>query len=91
MSDTIWMVYELRNASLRKIYYGVSKTPGKRITTQHCVGLTKALKHWDCDQDAITANVVAEYDNQREASAHAHALERQTPPGGWTIIPTAGV
>lgn len=91
MANATWKVYELRNASVEEIYFGVSKTPQERLTAQHCVGTTVALAHWDCDKDEIAGVVVTEYDNQREASAHAHALERQQPPRGWTVIQTAGV
>lgn len=91
MATTTWKVYELQNASFREIYYGVSKTPRERLTTQHCLGETVALQHWDCAEDEITGKVLAEFHTQHEASARAHAHERQTAPRGWTIIQTAGV
>lgn len=91
MARTTWKVYELRNESLRELYYGVSKAPQARLTTQHCVGETVALQHWDCREDRITGKILAEYLSQHDASAHAHALEDKTPPRGWTTIQTAGV
>ena len=91
MATETWKVYELRNASFREIYYGVSKAPRQRLTTQHCVGDTVALQHWRCGEDEITGKILAEYPTQHEASARAHALERQAPPRGWTVIQTAGV
>ena len=89
MARTTWKVYELRNESLKELYYGVSKAPQERLTTQHCVGETVALQHWDCGEDKITGKILAEYQTQHDASARAHALERQAPPRGWTIIQTA--
>jgi len=90
-SSTTWKVYKLRNSSLKEIYYGVSKTPRARLTTDHCVGETVALQHWDCAEDEIEGTIVAEYATQQEASRHAHAREGETPPRGWTVIQTAGV
>jgi predicted GIY-YIG superfamily endonuclease len=91
VASETWKVYELRNANFREIYYGVSREPRRRLTTGHCVGDTVALQHWNCDEDEVTGTIVAEHATQREASSHAHALERMAPPMGWTILQTAGV
>ena len=82
MAKQKWYVYQLVNRDLKEVYYGVSKDPIERWEA-HCLGETKALLDWDCEEHNIKADLLHETDSQEEASDIAHALERQTPPPGW--------
>lgn len=79
---------------MMEIYFGVSKNPKHRIDGSHCEQGTVALKHWKCDADEITWEMIGSYDNQPSASAIAHDLEKQRPPKSlkdYEIIQTAGI
>ena len=85
-----WYVYRGINRTKKEVYSGVSKDPVERVDGSHCVGSTKALKHWDCSSDTIDWNVVSKHVAQAEASAKAHAYEK-TSLKGYVIIQTAGI
>lgn len=87
----MWHVYRGTNHTQREIYYGVSKDPDARVDGSHCRGYTKAISHWDCENDDIDWEVIATADNQSAASTYAHKQERGRVPQGYGIIQTAGV
>ena len=87
-----WYVYRGINRTKKEIYFGVSKDPPARKDGSHCVGGTKALAHWDCDNDDIRWRKISKHLTQKRASTVAHYLERNTkPPKGDTVIQTAGI
>lgn len=85
-----WYVYKGINRTQREIYYGVSKDPQERVNGSHCVGWTKAVRHWDCESDDIVWRVLHQFTTQAAASSKAHSYERQSARG-WTVIQTAGI
>lgn len=90
----MWYVYRGINHTTRQIYYGASPRPRQRVDGSHCVGGTKALRDWDCDNDDIEWDVLWEANTQTDASAKAHELERQRAPkgcAGYEIIQTGGI
>ncbi len=84
-------VYRGTNKTEREIYFGVSKDPVERIDGSHCVGATKALKHWDCENDDIAWALMSQHQSQSAASDEAHAWEKTKPPRGYKIIQTKGI
>ena len=92
MSD--WKVYRLTNNTKKEVYHGVTKySVEKRLDKSHCVGKTKALSHWDCENDKIDVETLADGMTQEEASAKAHKEEKdycQRCLPDYTCIKTAG-
>ena len=87
-----WHVYMGTNHNEKEIYFGVSKEPAERIDGSHCLGYTKALAEWDCEDDDIEWKLVAAHSSQKAASAKAHLWERTYgPPEGYSVIQTAGI
>lgn len=85
-----WYVYRGINRSRKEVYYGVSSQPKERIDGAHCVGYTKTIKHWDCENEDIIWNQVSEHATQQEASKKAHAHEK-IPLKGYKVHQTAGI
>lgn len=90
-----WKVYRLTNNTQKEVYHGVTKhSVEKRLDKSHCVGKTKALSHWDCENDDIDVKILAKGLTQEKASARAHKEEQeycQSCLPGYTCIETAGV
>lgn len=87
-----WYIYMGTNHTEKEIYFGVSKEPDARIDGSHCLGRTKALADWDCEEDNIEWERVSTHSSQQAASARAHFLERAyEPPEGYCVIQTAGI
>lgn len=58
----------------------------------HCVGGTKALKHWDCEKHKIIWYDVSKHKSQTTASTRAHLKEASYKhPQGYKNIKTAGI
>ncbi|MFO0627848.1 MAG: GIY-YIG nuclease family protein [Polyangiales bacterium] len=90
----MWFVYRGINHTLEEIYYGVSTDPQARVNGSHCRKNTKTIQHWECDDDGIEWEIIAEFWTQKEASSYSHAKERQRAPNGcagYFIHPTAGI
>lgn len=85
-----WYVYAGKNATKKQVYYGASSNPEARINGSHCLGGTRALKNWDCDNDKITWSLVSKHRTKEKASEVAQNLETKQPPQGYTIIQTGG-
>ena len=88
----IWSVYMLINHTKKEIYFGVSKDVPDRID-QHADNQTKALKHWDFEQDNIEVKIIHAGLTRADASTKAHGYEAQYAKGikGYKVIQTAGI
>lgn len=71
----MFYVYRGINRSKKQVYHGVSVDPKYRKDGSHCVGGTKALKHWNCDREQIMWKLVSKHRTQINASKVAHLLE----------------
>jgi hypothetical protein len=87
-----WFVYRGINHHTGEVYFGVSKRPDPRQAGFHCMGRTKALKHWDCWFHKINWTTLGGYFFQSDASAAAHRLERSYQHRkGYSNILTSGI
>ena len=75
-TETVY-VYRGINRTKKEVYHGVSKDIKKRKDGSHCVGGTKALAHWDCDNDTIIWRKVSTHRKQTTASAKSHEYEKK--------------
>lgn len=92
-------VYKGTNHTLGEIYFGItSGDMDARVNGSHCIGGTKALRHWKCGgrghgrrHDIEWRRLPGMCVSQQEASARAHRLEREyKSPLGYKNIKTAG-
>ncbi|MFA5061679.1 MAG: hypothetical protein WC526_00855 [Patescibacteria group bacterium] len=88
----MFLVYRAINYDQGEVCFGVSKDPVARRDGAHCVGITKAVRHWDCANDRMRWDIMSQHRTQAMASAIAHGLEREyVHPQGFYVIQTAGV
>ncbi|HOY30256.1 MAG TPA: GIY-YIG nuclease family protein [Bacteroidales bacterium] len=85
-----WYVYRAINNSRKEVYHGVTIEPLYRII-DHCLGKTKALKHWNCEKDDLLVKIISVHKSHQDASAIAHDLEKKYRSNkGYKNIRTAG-
>jgi len=85
-------VYRAINRTKKEVYHGVSKNLEKRKDGSHCIGGTKALKHWDCENDKIMWKKISSHRTQSKASEKSHKLERNYKHyKGFKNITTSGI
>jgi hypothetical protein len=85
-------VYRFINVTKQEVYHGVSIDPQKRRSKSHCLGGTKALRHWDCENDKIVLRKVSNHRKQTKASEKAHQLEKEyCHRKGFCNIKTKGI
>lgn len=87
----IWSVYAIWNESRAEVYFGVSKDPVDRLQQDHAKGQTKALRHWDFQNDRISFQVITNGLRQSDASSLAHGYEDMGNHGGYRAIKTRGI
>lgn len=88
----MFYVYRGINYSTEQVYFGVSKDPVGRRNASHCVGGTKALRHWRCDDHRIRWENLSRHRDQSLASEVAHEHEATyLHPQGFEVIRTSGV
>lgn len=85
----IWSIYRILNESREEVYFGVSKDPKNRILTSHAQHKTKAITHWDFQNDSISFEILREGLDKYMASAIAHEYEKLRIPG-YRVIQTSG-
>jgi len=73
----MYHVYRGINATKKEVYHGVSNEPKARRDGSHCVGGTKALKHWNCDKDNIRWYQISSHYKRSNASMAAHKQEKE--------------
>jgi len=90
--DYMIYVYRAINRTKQEVYHGVSRDLIARRDGSHCVGGTKALRHWNCGRDEIQWKVISQHYRQQIASSTAHALEKNyRHHQGYINITTAGI
>lgn len=88
----MWYVYRGINHTHKEIYHGVSPDVVDRIDNEHCKGKTKAIEHWDCEEDDIKWNKnVSAHITQEEASKQSHKLEDEYKYDEYENIQTGGI
>ena len=86
-----WYVYRGTNKTKKEVYHGVSIAVIDRINKKHCVGATKKLAHWDCEEDNIVWELMSQHKTQTKASEASHKHEKTYTKRGYTILKTAGI
>lgn len=86
-----WYVYRAINNSRKEVYHGVTVEPLNRIII-HCLGKTRALKHWNCEKDNLLVKIISVHDSQKSASEFSHNLEiKYRNNKGYKNIYTSGI
>ncbi len=86
-----WYVYRVINNSRKEVYHGVTVEPLYRIIT-HCLGKTRALKHWNCEKDDILVKIFSFHESQKSALAVSQNLEKKYRNNkGYKNIYTSGI
>jgi predicted GIY-YIG superfamily endonuclease len=87
----MFIVYRLINHTKKEVYHGITQDLHQRLNSSHCVGETKALSHWKCGVDKITAQTLSKHIKQPIASEVAHNYEATfISRKGYRNIRTAG-
>ena len=86
-----YRIYHLHNEARREHDFGVTGRPVTERVAEHCTMRTESLRHWDCERDSIGLETLTWRRSRSEASAVAHALEKEAAARGFRVVRTGGV